>query len=505
MADNVVGSLHRLERAVLPALKEYNSPEDISEKTKLKIVEVMRALNWLKGKKLVKITEQSIRLVQLEDNGRTYRHKGLPEKRFLNAVKKGRVRLTRLMKKTGLSREEVNASIGILRKNDLIKVEKNEETVFEITLAGKEKIKKEFPEQLLLKKLDKPRVLEFFDEKGKAIIQTLDARRKILRIEEKKAVTAELTEEGNAAAANVRPGEGVVDRLTPEMIKTGNWKGLRSYNLESAVPKLHFGKKQPYRRFLDDVRARLVALGFKEMSGPIVESEFWNMDALFMPQFHSARDIHDVYYVKEPKYAKNLPMDVVRRVKSMHEKGLPGGRGWGYKFDFAKTARHVLRSHDTSISPRTLSSPELQIPGKYFQIARCFRCDVIDATHNADFDQIGGFVVDDKLNLKHLFGVLRMLAKEFCGTDEVRVVPSYFPFTEPSAALYAKHPVMGWIELAGAGIFRQEMTWPLKVKKPVIAWGIGLGRVAMFKLGITDIRQLYSHDLGFLRNARVIT
>ena len=129
---------------------------------------------------------------------------------------------------------------------------------------------------------------------------------------------------------------------------------------------------------------------------------------------------------------------------------------------------------------------------------------MIDATHNADFDQIGGFVVGDGLNLRHLFGLLRMFAEEFCETDKIKVVPSYFPFTEPSAALYAKHPEIGWIELAGSGIFRPEMMKPLGVDKPVIAWGIGLGRVAMFKLGLKDIRQLYSHDLEYLRNEKVL-
>ena len=110
----------------------------------------------------------------------------------------------------------------------------------------------------------------------------------------------------------------------------------------------------------------------------------------FMPQFHSARDIHDAYYVKEPKYADDLPDDLVNAVKEAHEKGIPGSKGWNYEFDLKKTSRLILRSHDTAISPRTLSSEDLQVPGKYFQISRCFRYDVIDATHNADFDQIGG-------------------------------------------------------------------------------------------------------------------
>jgi len=241
------------------------------------------------------------------------------------------------------------------------------------------------------------------------------------------------------------------------------------------------------------------------LNGPIVETEFWNMDALFMPQFHSARDIHQGYYIKKPKYAADLPKDLVDNVKKAHENGFgTGSKGWRYEFDVKRTHRHVLRTQDTSISSRILASPDLEIPGKYFQIVRCFRYDVIDATHLADFNQTGGFVIEEGLNLKHLFGLLNMFGKEFAETDQIRIVPSYFPFTEPSAELQAKHPDLGWVELAGSGIFRPEMLKPLGIKVPVIAWGVGLDRLAMFKLDIKDIRNLFSHDLNFLRNSKVI-
>ena len=164
----------------------------------------------------------------------------------------------------------------------------------------------------------------------------------------------------------------------------------------------------------------------------------------------------------------------------------------------------MLRSHDTAISSRVLSSPGLEIPGKYFQMVRCFRYDVVDATHLADFNQTGGFVIEQGIHFGHLKNLLRLFAEEFCQTDQVKVKPSYFPFTEPSAELLVKHPDLGWIELAGSGIFRPEMCLPLGVSAPVIAWGIGLERLAMFKLGIKDIRQLFSPDLDFIRKSKVI-
>jgi len=146
----------------------------------------------------------------------------------------------------------------------------------------------------------------------------------------------------------------------------------------------------------------------------------------------------------------------------------------------------------------------LEIPGKYFQIVRCYRPDVIDATHGVEFNQMGGFVIDENITFRHLLGLLKEFAKEMAGTDKVRFYTDYFPFTEPSVQLSAKHPDLGWIEFGGAGLFREELTAPLGIKQPVIAWGLGIDRLAMFKLGITDIRELFSYKLDWLRNVKVI-
>ena len=297
-----------------------------------------------------------------------------------------------------------------------------------------------------------------------------------------------------------------VANLSRELIATGKWKDVRlkPYNVEAAAKTTYPGKKHHYTAFLDWVKAKMVSLGFQEMKGPIIETEFWNMDALFMPQFHSARDIHDVYMVRNPKYADSIDGKVLGAVKDAHEKGVAGSAGWGYDYDTKRAHRLILRSHDTAISPRTLASKELKVPGKYFQLVRCFRYDVIDAKHLPDFNQLGGFVVDEGLNFRHLVGLLKLFAREFAGTDKIKLVPAYFPFTEPSVEMLAYHNELGWMELAGAGVFRPEMVRPLGVDKPVIAWGIGIDRLAMIKMGINDIREMYSQDLGFVRKKEVV-
>lgn len=512
MAQNlseVAASLNRHERAVLPLLPKYGAVGGLVRESGMQEVEVLRALHWLENKGVVKLSEQVDETIALTTEGQAYQKKGLPETRFLNALKhEGILTLKQIKTTTDLSDNEASASIGILIKLSAIKPALGKEPSFRITETGKE-LTKGLPTQQLMAFLAQPPPIstKSLSESQKIIASELK-RRNLAKFEIIKNRTAVLTETGKEVLKKAGAIGETVDRLTPEMLVTGKWKeaAFRSYDLTAPAPRVFFGKPQPYREFLEEVREKFVAMGFEEMTGPIVESEFWNMDSLFMPQFHSARDIHDVYYIKEPKHATDLPQQLVKKVKAAHENGFgTGSKGWRYEFSEEKTSRLIMRSQTTACSSRKLAAKDLKIPGKYFAIGRCFRYDVIDAKHLVDFNQVEGIIVEENLNLRHLIGLLKLLAKEFCNTNQVKVVPSYFPFTEPSAALYAKHPQLGWIELGGAGVFRPEMTKPLLGRNvPVLAWGIGIDRIAMFKLGLNDIRELFSHDLAFLRNAKVL-
>ncbi len=502
--DRLISSLHPLERKVLPFIGRHHDVKSIIAVSKLSDTEVIRAVQWLHGKGLIDAKDSFREMVDLDENGKKYLSSGLPEKRFIVSAKKNSG-FSSIKRDAGLGDDEMNICIGLLKRIGAIDVRKEGNAILiSLTSKGLSFASSGFPSESFLK-IKFPVDVSSLSEKDKAVLQDLKSRKSIIRVFPVKETQVSLLPLGLDVLKKGLDIQ-VIDRLTPGVIKSGEWKGkeFRRYDIQSNVPRIFGGRKQHYRRFLEEVREKLLSMGFTEMNGPIVETEFWDMDALFMPQFHSARDIHDAYYVKNPKYSSDLPEDLVSKVKSAHETGIAGSRGWKYSFDVKRTHRHVLRTQDTSISPRVLSSPDLKVPGKYFQMVRCFRYDVIDATHLADFNQIGGFVVEEGINLRHLVGLLRLFAKEFAETDEVKVVPAYFPFTEPSAAVYAKHPQMGWIELGGSGIFRPEMTYPLGVKAPVIAWGIGVERLAMFKLGLKDIRQLFSHDLEFLRSIKVI-
>jgi phenylalanyl-tRNA synthetase alpha chain len=287
------------------------------------------------------------------------------------------------------------------------------------------------------------------------------------------------------------------------MLENGSWKDktFRSYNVNVPPTRLSPGRTNPYAKFLEDVKDKLASLGFEEFDGPLVETEFWNSDALFMPQFHSARDIHDVYRLAKPEYAARIEEPWLSNVAAAHENGgSTGSRGWNYAFDRDFTRRLILRSQGTVLSAKTL--PKAKIPGKYFGVVRCFRYDQVDATHGADFYQTEGIVLGEDVNLKTLMGMLEMFAIEVAGAKEVKYVPGYFPFTEPSVEVHIKHPVLGWFELGGSGIFRPEVTESLGVHVPVAAWGIGIDRMALMALGLNDLRALFSYDIEDVRLRR---
>ncbi|MBI4441539.1 phenylalanine--tRNA ligase subunit alpha [Candidatus Woesearchaeota archaeon] len=498
-------SLHPYERQVLRILRDNDAVEDAAGRAGMQSIEVMRAFQWLQNKGIVTLHEELREEVTLGENGLLYQREGLPEKRVLAILTQEPMPVSKVLEKAHVSMEEVTAILGILKRHNAVSITKKDEVCFALTEHGAKLRGIGFPEEKFLAQ-EFPINLKDIAAADRPMLELLQKRKDIVRVELIKRKRAVLTPTGKRLAKGDLTAIDTVDKVTSDLLISKKWKDktFRRYDVASNVPRLFAGKKHHYRRFLDDVRTKFLSMGFTEMEGPLVETNFWNMDALFMPQFHSARDIHDAYYVKEPKYG-TLDPKIVEKVKGAHENGFgTGSKGWQYPFDIQFTHRLLLRTQGTAVSARMLGSGNIQIPGKYFGLTRVFRADVIDATHNVDFYQTEGIIIEEHLTLRHLFGLLRLFAREFANTEEIRLVPGYFPFTEPSCELYAKHPDLGWVELGGAGIFRPEVVKPLMGKEiSVLAWGLGIDRLGMFKLGIKDIRSLFSHDLQFLRDARM--
>jgi phenylalanyl-tRNA synthetase alpha chain len=241
-------------------------------------------------------------------------------------------------------------------------------------------------------------------------------------------------------------------------------------------------------------------MGFTELQGNSVHPAFWNFDALFIPQDHPGRDMQDTFYLEGLSDTNLGRTGVVANVASTHEDGWKtGSRGWQYRWRIEEARRLVLRTHNTVLSVRALSeSKEKQT--RVFAVSKVYRNENLDYKHLAEFFQMDGIIVGEGLNTRHLMGFLTEFYKKL-GMSEVKLWPTYFPYTEPSLEVvgYSK-TVKGWIELSGSGVFRPEVTWPLGVRVPVLAWGPGIERLMLMRYGLDDMRELYGSDLGWLRS-----
>ena len=231
------------------------------------------------------------------------------------------------------------------------------------------------------------------------------------------------------------------------------------------------GTLHPITLVIRQVSAIFERLGFSVESGPEIETDFYNFEALNIPQHHPARDSQDTFFIDDNR---------------------------------------VLRTQTSGIQIRTMENrkPPIRIiaPGKVFRVDH-------DVTHSPVFHQIEGLMVDTDINFKHLKFVLRTMIQELFGESrEVRFRPSYFPFTEPSAEMDVSCfacagkgcrlcSQTGWIEILGCGMVDPNVFEAVGIDHGVYtgwAFGIGVERIAMLQYGITDIRLFYENDVRFL-------
>ncbi|MBN2537021.1 phenylalanine--tRNA ligase subunit alpha, partial [candidate division WOR-3 bacterium] len=293
-----------------------------------------------------------------------------------------------------------------------------------------------------------------------------------------------------------------VTQLTPELLVSGEWKNVvfKPYDPGLDTADLWPGKSHPLGRVIQETRRTFLEMGFEVAESTAVETEFWDFDALFQPQDHPAREMQDTFFLSSPEAGRLPDEKTVEQVLRTHEDGGDtGSTGWRYRWDREKARRLVMRTHTTAATIRALAR-DPNPPRKVFSIGKCFRRDDIDQTHLPEFIQIDGIIIDEEANLATLFGTLREFYLKM-GAKEVRFRPSFFPYTEPSAEVYANLEGLGWVEMCGSGIFRPEVTRPLGCDVPVIAWGGGLERVAMMRFGLDDIRKLYWSDIDWLKRS----
>ena len=487
--EKIAAELSEIEAKTLSVLADGGERNAglVNRESGLNIDSVRRAFSWLEEKGLIEVKEQREKIFQLTTEGKKALVKGLPEKVLLQTLlgMGEKSFLGELREKSGLNEKEFSAALGENKRKEFIAFVFNtegEKKIVLLTDTAKEFFKEKTSEEKVLEKINKN--LHLFEEEkivfGKLLRRGL--------VEEKETVqrTAKISAQGKKALE-------IAQKTTQ-----------RAFNVAAPVPEIFIGKKQPYVQFLGAIRRRLAAMGFKEMPERLVTQEFYNFDVLFQPQNHPARSWTESYQLKHPSHGKLPGKKIVERVRAAHEHGsIAGSKGWGYKWSEEIASRLMPSAHGTAADARQMVEG-VEEERKYFVINRVFRPDVLDAKHLIEFNQLDGFVVGRGLNFRNLLFMLKELAMEIAGAKQVKFFPDYYPFTEPSVQLSALHPEMGWVEFAGAGIFRPEITENLGIKEPVIAWGMGIDRLAMFRLGIHDIRMLFSDDLNWLRNAKMV-
>ena len=511
--DLDIKNLHPLEVKVLLNSTEGALTSDrLIKELGFKLGQCNQAFSWLASKELIEEKSRTLKIFyEITDFGRDFQEKGTHRERIFALIKeKGAMTLPEITKELGLENRDTGTAFGSMSKEGLLAMDGEKKASLKSDgISASMKAVRVILDKAAASSSGDIAETDLSDEE-KDVIGGISKKRGAstspFKVVEREDVVYEITAAGRETAG-ILVSKGVtgeeIGSLTPEMIADGSWKNksFRSYNVNTPPSRVLLGRHNPYSLFLDSVKDKLVSLGFEEFDGPLVETEFWNCDALFMPQFHSARDIHDVYHVKTPTRAKEIEQPYLDQVAETHKNGWKtGSRGWGYDFDRDFTKRLILRSQGTVLSAKQL--PKAKVPGKYFGTARCFRYDKVDATHLSDFYQTEGIVLGEDVNLQTLLGLLKMFAEEVAGATEVMYVPGYFPFTEPSVEVHIKHPVLGWFELGGAGIFRPEVTEAMGVSVPVLAWGLGIDRMALMSLGLNDLRELFSSDIEHIRLRR---
>jgi phenylalanyl-tRNA synthetase alpha chain len=497
----LIESLSPNEKKILPYIEEKNLVE-ICKKSNLDKISAIRSLEYLKNKKVIDISTKKKKIVEIGVNGALYRKKGLPERRLLNLLDEKRIlKLDEAQKESGLSNDEFKASIGALKKKALIEL-KNGKIVFN---ARKEEISKKSPEESLVESL--PLEYESLSPEQLYALKSLQNRKDIIELKEEKSIEIIATDLGKKLMKLGTKSSELIEQITPDILKKESaWKRkrFRRYDVALPVSSISGGKRHFVNQAVDYGRRVWTEMGFKEMTGNLVQSSFWNFDALFTAQDHPVRDIQDTFFID--KKIELPDKKLVNAVKKAHESGSSGSKGWKYKWNEEEAKRLCLRTHTTCLSAQTLAKlKEEDLPAKFFAIGANFRNETVDWNHGFELLQTEGIVVDPDANFKHLLGYLKQFTEKM-GFEKIRFRPAYFPYTEPSVEGDVwNEERKEWVEYIAAGIFRPEVTEPLLGKPiPVLAWGPGFGRMIMALFDIKDIRDLNKNDLDQLRKMRFL-
>jgi phenylalanyl-tRNA synthetase alpha chain len=454
---------HEIEKKIISVLKNESklTPEKLEKLTQLSPDQIRRGIEWLKLKELAIVNESKKINFSLGKNGLESFQKGLPERRLLDLIKNTPMSIPDLQKELG---SVFGPAMGLAKRNDWINSNGNE-----ISLKN---YPSNLPGEKTLKQIGVDTISETILEKND--LESLLKRPDFLV--ENIVKTKEISLSKNAQTLDVTSSDsGAID-------------------VEAKVPEVFVARTHPLKDTIDEIREIFVTLGFTEILGNMTQPSFWNFDALFTPQDHPARELQDTFYLDGISTKRIGTSEQIRKVSESHKKN------WRYYWDINEARKMVLRTHTTCVTIKHLAENKPD-EARVFSLGRVFRNEKVSYKHLVEFNQIEGVVVGKDASLRNLMGIQREFYKRI-GITKIKFWPTFFPYTEPSLQTMVYNERLGkWIELFGMGIFRPEVTKPLGITKPVLAWGGGIERIAMLKYGLDDVREFYNNNLKWLRGA----
>ncbi|OLC79967.1 MAG: phenylalanine--tRNA ligase subunit alpha [Thaumarchaeota archaeon 13_1_40CM_3_50_5] len=485
-------TLHPIEKSLLKALPSDGTSitvDRLAERASLSIDQTRRGIEWLKFKNLVSVSETSTSTISLGPLGHKAARSGLPERRLVKAIKEGNSTMAEVLASGMLDNDEINAAISGARRNHWIQL--TEGKMVATPLADVQS-----PEEIFLSRItDIGLDSTNLSVENKKVIENLKKRPEYLVMKEVKYPQISISEIGKMILPMIEREKSKERKLTSELITSGKWKEVEfsALDVEAPAPAVYPGRRHPLVDIIEEVKEIFVGLGFSEIDGPVVQSGFWNFDALFTPQDHPAREMQDTFYISGQRQQIPATSEQKRKVAEVHKKG------WSTKWNIKEAESMVLRTHTTPVTLRHLAMIKPEV-GRYFSVGRVFRNEKVSYKHLVEFHQVEGVATAPLASLRDLMG----LQKEFyakMGIKKVKFWPTFFPYTEPSLqSMVYNEKLEKWVELFGMGIFRPEVTEPLGIKNRVLAWGGGLERIAMFRFRLHDVRELYGNRLAWLRS-----
>jgi phenylalanyl-tRNA synthetase alpha chain len=448
----------------------------------------------------VHVREEERLWLRLGKKGLPLAEAGLPERKVIEALDKlgGRGELQQVAEAASLPSQEVGQSLRFLKAKGWAEQEGKTLVLGEAGRAG------------LSGPLADERLLEALLSGEQEASQLADASEGLKLLQGRSGVVDErprtlrwvqLSPAGQQAVMAGLEVRQQVNVLTQEMMLSGEWRQVefRPYDVSLASEAVYPGKEHPFVSIIQQTRKVFLELGFEETVSPYVESSFWDFDALFQPQDHPARDMQDTFYIGRPAECRLPRAEWVEAVGATHRNGgQTGSLGWRYDWNDHLIKQPVLRTHTTASSIRALADNP-NPPRKVFCVGPVFRRETVDYKHLPVFHQVDGIIIDENASFASLLGTLQAFYRKM-GFQKFQFRPAFFPYTEPSVEIFVwSDRKEDWVEMGGAGVFRPEVTEPFGCKVPVLAWGLGLERLAMFRYELGSIGELYRARLNWLK------